>query len=453
MSSGESPPTYYFSGITCNPDFYTGTTGTYLTATTGKKHFLSYPTAQGTETISTLYSSQIDSVSGSTAFNFLESQTANLNIGENTTGTVGQIIKIGAPALTTVKLGAISVKESTIETLAPSTAFNFLASQTANLNIGNTTTGTSGQVIKIGPTATTTIQVGDISVSGSSINNATNASTRSVKIGDGQTDAAADLNLGTHINRLGEINIGTGNSTAAPTINIGATLLNGSVRAGAIINIGRMTTNAITIGNASADVNIYCSTGSIKTGAFACTTQTASGLITANNGITIPSGKTLIANGGIEVGSNSTIFTTSGQQLRLGYANTQSTGSTSSSFGPFFKSFGPASISGTTYDIILTGSSDAIFTPTSVDGVGGLLTIVMKNTVTPAKCATYIYNVMKRTGITGINSIFSISLQAGGWTTANPTLGQTGVNDNLRITFNAADVTGTTVSWLFMGSI
>ena len=47
MSSGESPPTYYFSGITFNPDFYTGTE-TYLTATTGKKHFLSYPTAQGT---------------------------------------------------------------------------------------------------------------------------------------------------------------------------------------------------------------------------------------------------------------------------------------------------------------------------------------------------------------------------------------------------------------------
>ena len=94
MSSGESPPTYYFSGITFNPDFYTGAE-TYLTATTGKKHFLSYPTAQGTETIATLYSSKVDSSSGSTAFNFLESQTANLNIGNTTTGTTGQIIKIG----------------------------------------------------------------------------------------------------------------------------------------------------------------------------------------------------------------------------------------------------------------------------------------------------------------------------------------------------------------------
>ena len=40
-----------------------------------------------------------------------------------------------------------------------------------------------------------------------------------------------------------------------------------------------------------------------KTGAFACTTQTASRLITASNGITIPSGKTLTANGGTESGA------------------------------------------------------------------------------------------------------------------------------------------------------
>jgi len=33
MSSGDSeaPPTYYFSGMTFNPDFYTTSTSTYLT--------------------------------------------------------------------------------------------------------------------------------------------------------------------------------------------------------------------------------------------------------------------------------------------------------------------------------------------------------------------------------------------------------------------------------------
>ena len=264
MSSGESPPTYYFSGITFNPDFYTGTE-TYLTATTGKKHFLSYPTAQGTETIATLYSSKIDSSSGSTAFNFLESQTANLNIG-------------------------------------------------------NTTTGTTGQIIKIGPTATTAIVVGNLSITDNTINNATSTANRSVKIGDLQTDAAADLDLGTHVNRLGDINIGTGNTGSTPTINIGATVGTGTVRAGAIINIGRMTTSAITIGNTSADVTINSSTtGSIKTGTLTCVALTASGTITGNNGITIPVGKTLTANGGI---TTSTINTATGGSMAIGASST-----------------------------------------------------------------------------------------------------------------------------------
>ena len=63
------------------------------------------------------------------------------------------------------------------------------------------------------------------------------------------------------------------------------------MRKGALINIGRMTTNAIVIGNASANVTISSSSGSIKTSAFTCSTQMASGLITANNGITVTAGK------------------------------------------------------------------------------------------------------------------------------------------------------------------
>jgi hypothetical protein len=35
----EAPPTYYFSGITFNPDFYQSTSGDYLTQTTAKKFF------------------------------------------------------------------------------------------------------------------------------------------------------------------------------------------------------------------------------------------------------------------------------------------------------------------------------------------------------------------------------------------------------------------------------
>jgi hypothetical protein len=258
----EAPPTYYFTDITFNPSFYSTATGNYLTATTGKNYFLSYPTAQGTETISTLKASSIDS---------------------STT----------------------------------TSAFNFLSSQTANINIGNTTTGTSGQIIKIGPTATTAITVGDLSVIANSINNSTNSANRGVKIGDLQTAAGADLDLGTNVSRLGDINIGTGNTTATPTINIGAST--GTTRAGAIINVGTVTTNPINIGNASANLTISCASGSIKTNAFACTTQTASGLITANGGITCAG---LSSNSGITVTGTPSSINASGGSLTIGGATT-----------------------------------------------------------------------------------------------------------------------------------
>jgi len=80
MSSGDSetPPTYYFSGMTFNPDFYTSSTSTYITKVTGKKYFLSYPTAQGDETIDRIYTQNISSITPTENFNFLDSQTANI---------------------------------------------------------------------------------------------------------------------------------------------------------------------------------------------------------------------------------------------------------------------------------------------------------------------------------------------------------------------------------------
>ena len=54
--SSEIPPTYYFSGITYNPDFYQTSSSSYL----------NYPIAQGTETIKSLRSAAIDSTSAST---------------------------------------------------------------------------------------------------------------------------------------------------------------------------------------------------------------------------------------------------------------------------------------------------------------------------------------------------------------------------------------------------
>ena len=154
-------------------------------------------------------------------------------------------------------------------------------------------------------------------------------------------------------------------------------------------------------------------------------------------------------NGNITIGSTGTIFTTSGQQIRLGYAHTQASGVTGSSFGPFFKSFGPATVTGTTYDILYEGAN-GLFTPTGVFGVGGFLTIVISNKTSSAKIATLTYNVANRAGVTGFNSLTAMTHVFGGWVT-NPTIGASG--NDIRITFGINDWTGSTVSWMFMGSI
>jgi hypothetical protein len=138
--ASEIPPTEYFTGISFNPDFYQSSSEEYLTASTAKSYFLSYPTAQGTETISTL-------------------------------------------------------KTSSIETPTPTTAFSLLSTQTANLNIGNTTTGTSGQTIKIGPSTLTSIHCANIDHKGTTINNASAPALGDISICDAQTSGI--LNIGT----------------------------------------------------------------------------------------------------------------------------------------------------------------------------------------------------------------------------------------------------------------
>ena len=58
--ASELPPTYYFTDITFNPSFYRSGSEN-ITNEEAKKNYLTYPTAQGTETISTLNSSTITS--------------------------------------------------------------------------------------------------------------------------------------------------------------------------------------------------------------------------------------------------------------------------------------------------------------------------------------------------------------------------------------------------------
>jgi len=71
--NAETPPTYYFSGIKFNPSFYTSSSSDYLTKQTAKSYFLSYPIAQGTETISTLNCAVLNT----------PSTTSTLDLGTN----------------------------------------------------------------------------------------------------------------------------------------------------------------------------------------------------------------------------------------------------------------------------------------------------------------------------------------------------------------------------------
>ena len=83
--SSEIPPTYYFSGINYNPDFYQ----------TSSSRYLNYPIAQGTETIKSLRSVSVDSTSAAT----------NMSLGSNLTSGS---LTIGGSSLHTgtISLGA-----------------------------------------------------------------------------------------------------------------------------------------------------------------------------------------------------------------------------------------------------------------------------------------------------------------------------------------------------------
>ena len=235
--SSEAPPTYNFSGMNFNPDFYQSTTSDYLTLATAKNVFLTYPIAQGTETISALQTSFIQTPTPTEAFNFLDSQTANIYIGENATGTTGQIIKIGASALTTVKCGALAIKERAINNGTDASAGNiYIGDQQIG---GSIYIGTGSQVIR---TSGSNINIGNYSTSSGTINVGTSATTTNIngigsiyatkfdihdgtavlKFGDLQTTGRLDIGSGGNRSGIGAINIGTGGS-ALFSINIGST--------------------------------------------------------------------------------------------------------------------------------------------------------------------------------------------------------------------------------------
>jgi len=178
--TSNTAPSPNFTGINFNTDFFPSVAG----------EFVEYPVAQGPTTIATLYSSVIDTLSSGSAFNFLNTLVANLNIAIN--GGAGQTIRIGA------------------------------------------TTGTS-------------VHCANIDHQGNSINNSTNAPGGTLNLCNNMTTGT--LNIGTNTARFGPINIGTGVG-ATGNVNIGnsssSTLIGGSLEAtGLILANGNVKTSIL----------------------------------------------------------------------------------------------------------------------------------------------------------------------------------------------------------------
>jgi len=147
----------------------------------------------------------------------------------------------------------VTLYSSVIDTLSSGTAFNFLNTLVANLNIA--TNGTTGQTIRIGATTGASVHCANIDHQGNSINNSTNASGGTINLCNSMTSGT--LNVGTNTARSGNVNIGNG---------VGAT---GTVFIGS-------STSPTTVGG----------------------TLTSTGQITASNGLTLGAGKYITTNVG-----------------------------------------------------------------------------------------------------------------------------------------------------------
>ena len=377
----ELPPTYYFSGITFNPSFYQSSTGNYLTLATAKSNFLTYPTAQGTETISNLLTTSIETSTPTTAFNLLSTQTGNVNIANTTTGTTGQTIKIGASTLTSVHCGSIDHKGTTINnSVAPALGdINICDLQTSgNLNIGTgtrLTTGNGGAInIGGGLSAANPINIGSVNavVSSSPINlNTSTAASGAVNIGSTSSttnikgtstltggvvattgiktayieSTVTSTNLELAAAQIGGVlYIGTGPRTSGGEINIGtgANTSNnlyighkGTTVSSQVVRINTSTglgVGSTVIGSATSGTNII---GNAGVGGNLTVTGTiiASDLITADGGLRLNAGDLITANGGLTIGGayGITLTTTSYSpgSTQLGYCNEVTNGHTS----------------------------------------------------------------------------------------------------------------------------
>jgi len=280
----EAPPTYYFSGITFNPTFYTAASGNYLTLATAKNSFLTYPSAQGTETISTLYSSAIDSAATSSDLSIASSQTSgilNIGTGARLTSGNGGGINIGTGSSAVVNPITIGGASSAIAMNGTCTFAKQISASLGMTSAGNITTSGAATITAlssgflIGPyknAATSTASITDVGViTGSKLVVPTvDCATSATSMYLGSNLDTGNIFLGSVIS-TGNITIGRESGNHTGVITIGGSQTSGtmdiatkSTRTGALnINNTSGQTNSINIGTTGTPVSITGNTVSI----------------------------------------------------------------------------------------------------------------------------------------------------------------------------------------------
>jgi hypothetical protein len=257
----EIPPTYYFSGITFNPSFYQSSSTDYLTLETAKSSFLTYPTAQGSETISTFNSSSINT---STLTSF-DSITANGGINIPT----GQSLTVVGTQTST---GLITANEGvSASTLSASSTLSATGLITANGGINVPT----GKLLTVVGTQTST---GLITANGGV--SATTLSASSTISATGLISANDGLTIATGKTLKTDI-IDT--STISTTLKLGSNITDANIEIG-----GALTSGDIIIGNNNT-------TGATITVGKTLTETTINGKLTGFNGIISGKSRVVVA--------------------------------------------------------------------------------------------------------------------------------------------------------------
>jgi hypothetical protein len=261
-----------------------------LTYAEAKKYFVTFPTAQGTTTITDLIAGEIEYSSPSSGSFF--------DIGTNqVSGGTVRVGPTGGSSGVSVHAGNFDFKNNTLNNATASNTGGISicdaqtsgilniatnAARSAAVNINNTV-GTTATV-NIG-TSSTSVVCSNINLDGNSINSVSTGSTLTI----GNTGIGGSINIGNNSARTGNININTtSGSTAEVTIGTAATpvTINGTV------TLGENTTSsvfngALTLGETSTTSSLR---GTVNIGTTLLPT-TVLGPLTSNEGISLASSK------------------------------------------------------------------------------------------------------------------------------------------------------------------